>query len=224
MLLTDRQIKHRMIVRNADQANYSGATYYLTISRIFPMGEEQDSSRVVSKNEYILEPQHMVWVVSQEELTLPPNVTGSATLVTTLTKQGILAFNVGIIDPNWHGPIGTVLVNFSRSRKRLQAGDKFFRLIFFEHEMADNVPFKRNETVEIDGRYLEKQRNEYVNNIKSDVINKFPSSFLNAKDIFSEGIRQNYLSIIPIIVLTVSLSGLTLAFAGYVGGLLAGIQ
>ena len=68
----------------------------------------------------------MVWVLSKEEFNLPNTVTGIATLRTTYTKQGILALNVGIIDPNFEGPISTVLINFSDRPRRIKVGESFF--------------------------------------------------------------------------------------------------
>jgi deoxycytidine triphosphate deaminase len=70
---------------------------------------------------YFLEPREMVWVLSKEEFRMPANVTGLATLRTTFTKQGILALNVGIIDPLFEGPISTALITFfgqAQARRR----------------------------------------------------------------------------------------------------------
>jgi deoxycytidine triphosphate deaminase len=59
-------------------------------------GDILDVNRAVGVD---LEPREMVWILSKEEFALPKDVTGFATLRTTFTKQGILALNVGIIDP-----------------------------------------------------------------------------------------------------------------------------
>src|SRR5712691_5628323 len=82
---------------------------------------------------YFLEPREMVWVLSKEEFDMPADVTGFATLRTTFTKQGILALNVGIIDPLFRGPISTALINFSDRPRAIRIGDKFFRIAFFPH-------------------------------------------------------------------------------------------
>lgn len=76
----------------------------------------------------------MAWILSKEKFKMPKNVTGLATLRTTFTKQGILALNVGIIDPFFEGPISTALINFSDRPRRIDVDDKFFRVVFFEHE------------------------------------------------------------------------------------------
>ena len=59
---------------------------------------------------------------------MPGTVSGFATLRTTFTKLGILALNVGIIDPFFKGPISTALINFSDRPREIRVGDKFFRV------------------------------------------------------------------------------------------------
>ncbi|RYG97164.1 MAG: hypothetical protein EON58_10395, partial [Alphaproteobacteria bacterium] len=84
-------------------------SFELTVGRIYNTeGQEVDGP-------FVLKPGHMVQVVSAEIFNLGPDVTGHVTYKTTLTRIGIWALTVGIVDPGWTCPIGTTLLNFSRS-------------------------------------------------------------------------------------------------------------
>jgi deoxycytidine triphosphate deaminase len=118
-MITGRQILERGLIHEGTDHNLKNSTFDLTIGQIIPIGKRAFLSR---RNRdllamYFLEPREMVWVLSKEEFSMPANVTGFATLRTTFTKQGILALNVGIIDPMFHGQISTALITFFRSAK-----------------------------------------------------------------------------------------------------------
>jgi deoxycytidine triphosphate deaminase len=135
-MITGRRILERGLIRDGTDQNLKNSTFDLTIGQIIPIGKRAFLSR---RNKslpamYFLEPREMVWVLSKEEFRMPANVTGLATPRTTFTKQGILALNVGIIDPLFEGPISTALINFSDRPRRIDVGDKFFRVAFFEHD------------------------------------------------------------------------------------------
>lgn len=189
-MLVDRDIRQRELVRQRHEANCKGSTYYLTVGNIVPIDGNTNRSRVQVTDEFILEPQGMVWVVSQENISLPSSVTGFATLVTTLTKRGLLALNVGVIDPNWQGPIGTVLVNFSKNPQRVFSGERFFRIMFFEHARPDAVPFLKWEESEKSVKFFNDRRNQYVDEVKESALNTFPSSFLDSSNVADKVISR----------------------------------
>ncbi|APX15333.1 hypothetical protein BWR17_05430 [Phaeobacter inhibens] len=81
----------------------------------------------------------MVSVVTAQKLTLPDNVTGLATLVTSLTEKGILCLNVGVVDPGYDGPLSAMLVNFSSVEREIAVDQRLFRVLFFEHANVENL-------------------------------------------------------------------------------------
>jgi len=93
------------------------------------------------------------------------------TYKTTLTRVGIWALTVGIVDPGWNGPIGTTLLNFSRNDYTVHAGDQFLRVSFFEH---DPVPDKLRRAPSL---------GEYNKGIQRLAASVFPSTFLNSDEI-----------------------------------------
>jgi deoxycytidine triphosphate deaminase len=169
-MIVGADILARGLVTGGTPENLKNSTYDLTVGEIIAIGKDAVRARVKAPlSTYFLEPREMVWVLSKEEFDIPNNVTGFATLRTTFTKQGILALNVGIIDAFFRGPISTALINFSDRPRRIDVGDKFFRVAFFEH--ADVSTFHtRDESVE---------RSAYVKELETSSFSDFAPSFLN---------------------------------------------
>lgn len=176
------------IVKGGSVKNLKHSTYDLTVGEIIPIGKKAILRRrkdpVVSP--YYLEPREMVWVLSKEEFDMPANVTGLATLRTTYTKDGILALNVGIIDPLFRGPISTALINFSDRPRRIAVGDKFFRLAFFEHD--DVSAFHRQDE--------NMDRTTYIKNLEDVSYADFSPSFLNVPNFDDDYYTKKFWSII----------------------------
>src|ERR1700733_1213936 len=123
MLLNKQEIQAGGIILNAASNRYRHASYDLEIGQIIDI-----DGHVV--DELVLEPQGMVRVISREKVKLPGNISGCAHVKTGLTDQGILATNVGIIDPDYKGYLSSTLINVGRNRFPLRNGDVFLRLVF----------------------------------------------------------------------------------------------
>lgn len=173
-MIVGQEILDRHLIQGGDTSNLKHSTFDLTIGAIFPMGKiaAKNRTRSGSLTEYFLEPREMVWILSKEVFNNPSTVTGIATLRTSFTKDGILALNVGIIDPMFKGPISTALINFSDRPRRISIGDKFFRIIFFEH---DDVSFYHLKDENLD---LE----DYTKYLSSISYADFSKSFLNVPE------------------------------------------
>lgn len=131
MLLTQQSIIDHKLVVSGNKLRLENATCDLTVGSIFATGP--DGGEVFS-NDYKLLPGQTVIVISEQTFNMPDNVTGLATLVTELTRQGLLCLNAGIIDPGYSGPISATLVNFSSEAKKISVGTRLFRVLFFQHE------------------------------------------------------------------------------------------
>lgn len=130
-LLTKAELQNKGIITVADGSEPKGwrGTSYDTY-----IGEIITKEGIYRGDTYTLEPRGIVWLVSAEDYNVPDDITGITTLRTTWTKQGILTLTVGIIDPNYEGPVSTALVNFSGSPFKIRRTEAFFRTVFFEHE------------------------------------------------------------------------------------------
>ena len=175
-MIVGNDILTRKLVTGGTVENLKNSTYDLTVGEIIPIGKDAYRTRANARarreeprTTHFLEPREMVWVLSKEEFALPKDVTGLATLRTTFTKQGILALNVGIIDPFFRGPISTALINFSDRPRPIHVGDKFFRVVFLEHTdvTAHQPPDESLEHV------------QYIRDLEAVSYSDFAPSFLN---------------------------------------------
>ncbi len=166
-MIVGKQILERELVLFGEEKQLKNSTYDLRIGRIFRIGNNAHKDDFLT--EHYLKPREMVWVLSEEEFRMPETVTGLATLRTTYTRQGILAINVGIIDPLFEGPISTALINFSDRPRRVQVGEPFFRIAFFEHDDIREF-HRKDERVD---------RDRYISDLELQCHSDFDESFLN---------------------------------------------
>jgi dUTPase len=132
-MLVDSEITGLNLITNANPSGVRSSTYDATVGKLISEG------KVLSETSYALQRRGIVWVVSTGEFTLPATVTGLVTLRTTWTHRGILALNLGIIDPGYHGPLATALVNFGDKDFQISIGDPFFRVMFYQHAVPQKV-------------------------------------------------------------------------------------
>jgi deoxycytidine triphosphate deaminase len=127
VVLTAAEMTSKGIVQGGVPEGLRATTYDATVGSIIRCGVE------VSGTSFILKPRHIVWVVSAETFDMGDSTTGLATLKTQWTHQGILALNVGIVDPGWNGPLAAAVVNLSSSDFPIELGNPFFRILFHDH-------------------------------------------------------------------------------------------
>jgi deoxycytidine triphosphate deaminase len=179
----------------SEDAVVRGTAVDLKIGTIFdPDGNEVDGC-------YSLKPGEMVQVVSREIFNLPENVTGFVTYKTGLTRIGIWALTVGIVDSGWDGPIATTLLNFSKAEYPVKLGETFLRVSLFEHEPVK--PFHC------------KSIKDYKLDVKGTAVSTFPRMFLNQDELAKkagegafETIRASALSWVGLLALTFAIIAL----------------
>ncbi|MGO9672781.1 MAG: dCTP deaminase domain-containing protein [Methylocella sp.] len=201
-MIIGQKILDMGLVVGGTRDNLKHSTFDLTVGHIIPIGKGAVKARKKEPpRTYYLEPREMLWILSKEEFKMPPNVTGLATLRTTFTKKGILALNVGIIDPFFEGPISTALINFSDRPRRIDVGEKFFRVIFLEH-------------ADVTAHHEQSENTDHDNYLKAlEVVSyaDFSRSFLNIPSFDDDFYYKKFWSIIyygfvkrPLIFYTVS--------------------
>lgn len=185
-MIVGRKILDDGLVLGGSVSNLKHSTYDLTIGEIIPIGKEAVNARLKEPPlTYFIEPREMVWILSKEEFALPGEITGLATLRTTYTKNGILALNVGIIDPFFRGPISTALINFSDRPRPIAVGDKFFRVLFFEH--ADVSAFHATSE--------DLKRDDYVKHLHTVSYADFSKNFMNIPSFDDKFYQEKFWSI-----------------------------
>jgi deoxycytidine triphosphate deaminase len=174
MLIVGRRILDESLLLDADVKRISNATYYLTIDRI-TRGDDDKELESVS-----IGPNEIVWVASKERFNLKGNnKIALVSLKSTFTKQGLLALDTGFVDPRFEGPIGTVIVNFSKNPVHIAKGEEFFRVIFIEHEELIS-PFIDRQIPKYN------DSNHYIHQRKKEIVRDYGRTFLNI-----EGIEKN---------------------------------
>jgi deoxycytidine triphosphate deaminase len=170
-----------MISRYCERAARA-STYDLTIDCVI------DSNGTEYRDQYVLRPQEVAWVVSREIVSLPSDVTAMAHIKTGLCNEGLLALNTGIVDPLWSGPLSTPMLNFGKAIHVLRPGDQFLRLTFHKHARESG-----DEYVVGSGQYIADKRTQ--------ALRFFGEKFLDANAIVREALNSNifkYASVIGI--------------------------
>lgn len=171
MILGRKRISALHLISNrVADGKFPEASFDLTVGTI--VSSEDDTS----KSFYILPPQGIVKVVSQEHVTLPDNVMGYVHVKTALCNQGILALNIGIVDPRWSGPLQSVLLNFGKVPHRIRKGEVFGRITFHETDTPERP--SESELAEV-SRRLTVSLTSAVANAQSDVDRNLAADFLN---------------------------------------------
>jgi hypothetical protein len=148
------------------QPSPKGSSFDLTIGSIF----DHEGKKV--EGLFTLKPGHMVQVVSAEVFKLSDRVTGHVTYKTTLTKRGIWALTVGLVDPGWDGPIATTLLNFSRVDHTIATGDAFLRVSLFDHNPVPSDKLRNAPPLK-----------QYLTEVQKTAASMFPPTFLDSDKI-----------------------------------------
>jgi dUTPase len=130
---------------------------------------------------YDLPPQGIVLVISQEAVIIPKNIAGFAMVKTGLCNDGVLAINIGILDPNYSGPISSFLINFGKNKYALREGSVFLRLTFFEYDQQHDLPVQ-----------VRKSDSEYVGEKKVAVVQNFSATFLDLRATIQDAAEQAF--------------------------------
>lgn len=138
MTLNYEEILVRNIINNGIIGNYNNAVYDLRVGKIIKLdGEEVDS--------YEIPPRGLLVIISEETLHMPLDVVGYAHVKTSLSTIGIMAINIGIIDPGYSGLMSSTILNFGRSNVKISKGDKFLRTTFHTINNPQKVNSEENK-------------------------------------------------------------------------------
>ena len=172
MLLNKQEILARKLITDSAPNRFRNASYDLEIGRII------DVDGHILK-EAVLEPQGMVRVISREKVKLPGDISGCAHVKTSLTDQGILATNIGIVDPDYKGFLSSTLINVGKTRHPLAVGDVFLRLVFHGVKMPQDF---KEEPAASDEAYLKEK--------KRLALTSFSKTFLNIEETAKTAARE----------------------------------
>lgn len=155
-MLTGPEIRRRDIIQDPAEHCYRHASYDLRIGHIVTCRGETVTS-------YQLPPHGIVEVVSRETVAVPADLQGMALVKTSLCNEGLLTLSIGIIDPEYTGPLSSYIVNFSKNTRLLQADEQFLRLVF--HQLTGDAAPSRATGMD-SALYLASRRRQAAGTIK----------------------------------------------------------
>jgi dUTPase len=88
--------------------------------------------------------------------------------------------DVGLVDPDYEGPIGSIVINFSKENIPLNRGERFFRVIFMSHPSVKDYKVTGVQYTSL----------EYIQEHHTEISRSFPSTFLNTEDLIQEILTQ----------------------------------
>lgn len=143
--------KSGLRINGLNGAQLNQVSYNLAIGKIIDsLGNEHET--------YNLPPQGIVNVVSKELLELPNNLVAYATIKNGMSRKGLLAINIGIIDPGYNGMVASHLINFGREAIEIKSGQVFLRLTFHKLDLPKvNKSIKMSYSEE---EYIEQRKTE----------------------------------------------------------------
>lgn len=153
MLLNYEEIIDKKIIVNPNEFGFGNGSYNVKIGKLISVDGKEHSN-------YNLEPQGMVVVISEEKFDLADNIIGNATIKNSISNSGILAINIGIVDPGYKGRLSSVLINFGRGNYEICVGTDFIRMTFHQFNMPQKlIPVIDGLNV-ADKRYIKQKRDE----------------------------------------------------------------
>jgi deoxycytidine triphosphate deaminase len=193
-MLTGSQIRDLRLIADGHDDCYRGASYDLRLQSVL-------TNEGKIEEHYSLPAQGIIEVVSIEHIKLPRNISGFAMVKTSLCNEGVLALNIGIIDPGWEGPLSSFLVNFGKNERLLAKGDVFLRLTFQKLEQeAEKVP----------KAFIDDQ--SYLADRRRRVQGRFGNTFLNVSEVLQKLAKETFDTYRTQIFTYVSIAALGLAF------------
>ena len=151
-VLTKRQIENRTnngeLLRNPrkddnGQLDIEADSYDLAAGTVIwkEPGTKRDEQRVItlshdpslSRSEQptiSVQPGQMVFIVTLEDVLMPPDLCGTVYSRNNLALRGILALNAGHVDSGYEGPIAIRLINLRATPWTLSLGEPIFTIAF----------------------------------------------------------------------------------------------
>ena len=176
------------LIRNAardetGEIRIEAASYDLRVGILIWHDANTKSVRLIEFDEnkpvpdpFTVQPGQMVFVITHEELCLPPNVCGTVYSRNKLQKENILALNAGHVDPGYEGPIIIRLINLGLVGWAIKVGDAVFTTVF--------------HTVETDHDFHPKDRRTKEDMVKSAMVTALGAFSNPFHDLYKEQISR----------------------------------
>ena len=206
MILNCDQILDNNVFENLtfDTGNFTNANYNLRIGKFINRQSDEDV------DVYCLEPRGLVVAISEECFNMPEDVIGYTTLKNDLSIQGIMAINVGLVDPLYKGPISSALINFGKEKIYLKKGSSFLRMTFHKFDKPKKCNSKRYEISP--EHYLIQRSNSALKYLDNTFLNMNSICKEISNEVKKDNTRENNKYHLRVGALGVLLGGITLCY------------
>ena len=172
-MLKGEEIKAANIVKDLEEKSLRAASYDLRIGQILTSDGKTHQSHVLKK-------QGLVKVISKERIELPYDICGTVLIKTSLSDRGVLALNIGVIDPSYKGKISSYLINFSDDNQPLNLCDPFLRVTFqkLDGKSHFDKPYEVSDE-------------EYWSRSQHTMVTGFTDTFLNYEKIITDFLDES---------------------------------
>lgn len=207
MLLNALEIKKKKILRRAIDENYFGPSYNLSVGEIVTM----DGKR---HEEYKLPPRGMILLTSHELFNMPKDIVGYTTVKNSLSINGIMAINIGIVDPEWDKPISSLIINFGNVDHLISKGDTFLRMTFHKFKAYEKTELSNIQNYSTNSD--ESDYKKYVKQRQKQSVNNLSNTFLSISQIKTEianKVRIGFIKDILILAGTIGILGFVLTYS-----------
>lgn len=195
-LMSGEEIKTRGLIVQGQDSLYRATTYDLSIGDIVAVGPDGTST----VKEYRLRPGGTVRVVTRESLQMPDDVTAHVLLKNALCRQGVLAINIGVVDPGFSGPLSSTLINFGRVNFDIRMDMSFLRASF--HRCPPSTEAAKAKKWD---------RAEYLDEVRRYALAYSAPTFLNLEETIARAADGAFGSFKQYLVLWATLAALALA-------------
>ncbi|MGF1872450.1 dCTP deaminase domain-containing protein [Photobacterium indicum] len=131
--------------------------------------KDRKNDRVIRSPGAVLGPQESAYLISEEYINVPDGYVAYVFLKNRLSQNGLLAFNTGIIDSGYYGPISTLIINLSQIDQpvpdmSMRIGRAFFRVVFQKIGQEDSsfTPIFNSEKKDYE-KYCSFRQGELIN-------------------------------------------------------------
>lgn len=111
--------------------------YDLRVGNLYSSSFRGGPFQIKSEEQILISPGDTVLITTLERIGMPQDRSLSALIMSKVSKvsEGLSHIST-TIDPDWNGPLLIAMNNHSRDNIRLQVGDPFCTVVFFENKSA----------------------------------------------------------------------------------------
>lgn len=192
-MLKGEEIEALKIISGFRDDHARATSYDLSAGQIITSDGKTHASHVIKK-------QGLVKVISKERIELPDDISGTVLVKTSMSDRGLLALNIGLIDPGYSGKIASYIINFSDDDQPLNQGDAFLRATFEKIDGKSKY-----------GKSLSISDEDYWSKSQISMVTGFSDKFLNYENILKDFVEDHMKEYKTTILKYVAVAGFALS-------------